>query len=191
MLAPGTNLGPYEIVSHLGTGGMGEVYRARDSRLGRTVALKVLPPDVASDFSRRQRFESEARAASALNHPNILTVFDTGDHEGRAYIVTELIEGESLRDILQRGPLPQSRAIDIASQIADALAAAHAAAIVHRDLKPENVMLTRDGRAKLLDFGLAKQIAPADPADSDATKLLTRTSPGAVLGTAAYMSQNR
>ena len=188
MLSPGSQIGPYEIVSMLGAGGMGEVYRARDIRLGRTVALKVLPPDVAGDFNRRQRFEQEARAASALNHPNILSVFDTGTHDGLAYIVSELIEGESLRDMLRGGGLPQSRVLDIGAQIADALAAAHAAAIVHRDLKPENVMFTRDGRAKVLDFGLAKQIPKPLPEDSDATRLLTRTSPGAVLGTAAYMS---
>jgi Tol biopolymer transport system component len=189
MLQPGTQLGPYEIVSLLGVGGMGEVYRARDIRLGRSVALKVLPPDVSADTSRRLRFEQEARAASALNHPNILSVFDTGSHDGLAYIVSELIDGESLRDLISRGPLPQSRAVEIASQVADALAAAHAASIVHRDLKPENIMLTRDGRAKVLDFGLAKQITNAAAADdSDATKLLTRTSPGAILGTTAYMS---
>src|SRR5258708_4885797 len=188
MLSPGTRIGPYEIVSLLGEGGMGVVYRARDTRLGRAVALKVLPPDVAADAGRRQRFEQEARAVSALNHPNILTVFDTGVHEGLAYMVSELIEGESLRDMLRRGPLPQSRVLDLAAQVADALAAAHAAAIVHRDLKPENIMVTRDGRAKVLDFGLAKQIVPPAPVDSDETKLLTRTSPGSVLGTAPYMS---
>src|SRR5690349_1026644 len=121
MLAPGTQLGPYEIVSLLGTGGMGEVYRARDTRLGRVVALKVMPPDVAADNIRRQRFEHEARAASALNHPNILTVYDTGSHDGLAYIVSELIDGESLRDMLRRGGLPQSRVLELASQIADAL----------------------------------------------------------------------
>jgi Tol biopolymer transport system component len=188
MLAPGTNLGPYEIVSLLGAGGMGEVYRARDTRLGRLVALKVLPHDVAADTGRRQRFEHEARAVSALNHPNILTVYDTGAHQGMAYIVAELIEGESLRDMLRRGPLAQNRVIDLAAQVADALAAAHAAGIIHRDLKPENIMVTRDGRAKVLDFGLAKQLSPSGPEDSDATRLMTRTSAGAVLGTAPYMS---
>jgi serine/threonine protein kinase len=167
---------------------MGDVYRAKDSRLGRSVALKVLPPDVANDANRRQRFDAEARAASALNHPNILSVFDTGTHEGLAYMVTELIEGESLRDMLRQGPLPVSRVVDLASQVADALAVAHAAGIIHRDLKPENIMVTRDGRAKVLDFGLAKQVEAPNTADSDATKLLTRTSAGTVLGTAAYMS---
>jgi serine/threonine protein kinase len=135
---------------------MGDVYRAKDSRLGRSVALKVLPPDVANDANRRQRFDAEARAASALNHPNILSVFDTGTHEGLAYMVTELIEGESLRDMLRQGPLPVSRVVDLASQVADALAVAHAAGIIHRDLKPENIMVTRTGRAKIVDFGLTR-----------------------------------
>jgi serine/threonine protein kinase len=143
---------------------------------------------VASDAGRRQRFDSEARAASSLNHPNIMSVFDTGSHEGLDYMVTELIDGESLRDMLRNGPLPVSRVVDIASQVADALAAAHAASIIHRDLKPENIMVTRDGRAKVLDFGLAKQVSAPNTLDSDATKLLTRTSAGMVLGTAAYMS---
>jgi Tol biopolymer transport system component len=185
MLAAGRQLGPYEIVSLLGAGGMGEVYRARDARLGRTVALKVLSAEVASDTGRRSRFEQEARAASALNHPNILTVFDFGSQDGLTYIVTELIDGESLRDMLGRGPIPQNRLIEIAGQVADALAAAHASGIVHRDLKPENIMITRDGRAKILDFGLAKQVTPPG---GDSTSALTRTSPGTVMGTAAYMS---
>jgi len=187
MLTPGKQLGPYEILSLLGVGGMGEVYRARDSRLGRTVALKVLPHDVAADPARRQRFEQEARAASALNHPNILSVFDTGECESLVYIVSELIEGESLRDTLKRGALSPNKVIETGAQVADALAAAHAAGIVHRDLKPENIMFTRDGRAKVLDFGLAKQIANASLA-ADETAIMTRTTPGAVLGTAAYMS---
>ena len=185
MLPAGKQLGPYEIVSLLGTGGMGEVYRARDSRLARTVALKVLPPDVAADPGRRQRFEQEARAASALNHPNILSVFDTGECESLVYIVSELIDGDSLRDVVKRGPMAASRVIELGGQVADALAAAHAAGIVHRDLKPENIMLTRDGRAKVLDFGLAKQVSQVS---GDETALMTRTTPGAVLGTAAYMS---
>ncbi len=185
MLPAGKQLGPYEIVSLLGVGGMGEVYRARDSRLGRTVALKVLPPDVADDRGRRQRFEQEARAASALNHPNIISVFDIGESESLVYIVSELIDGESLREMLKGGALPPGKAIQIGAPVADALAAAHAAGIVHRDLKPENIMVTRDGRAKVLDFGLAKQVTPVS---GDETALMTRTTPGAVLGTAAYMS---
>ena len=187
MLPAGKQLGPYEIVSLLGAGGMGEVYRARDSRLGRSVALKVLPPEVASDAGRRQRFEFEARAASALNHPGIVSVFDTGETDGLAYIVSELVEGEVLRDILKRGPLSPSSVAGIAAQVADALAAAHAAGVIHRDLKPENIMITRDGRAKILDFGLAKQVTPP-PKDSNQTALPTRTNPGTVMGTAAYMS---
>jgi len=190
MLPSGKQLGPYEIVSLLGAGGMGEVYRARDARLGRTVALKVLAAEVAEDTGRRSRFEQEARAASALNHPNILTVFDFGSQDGLTYIVSELIEGESLRDLIQRGPVPQNRLIEIAGQVADALAAAHASGIVHRDLKPENIMITGPatgdpGRAKILDFGLAKQLVQPHGNSSAA---LTRTSPGAILGTAAYMS---
>ena len=187
MLSAGSRIGPYEIASLLGSGGMGEVYRARDARLGRTVALKVLPPDVAGDPGRRQRFEQEARAASALNHPNIISVYDIGSQDGLVYIVSELIDGETLRDLLKHGPLPQSRVVEIAGQVAEALAAAHAGTIVHRDLKPENIMLTRDGRAKILDFGLAKQVTQRTPG-SDETELVTRTTPGAVLGTAGYMS---
>ena len=153
-LTSGAKLGPYEILSPLGAGGMGEVYRARDTRLGRDVALKVLPAGVAEDRSRRARFEQEARSASALNHPNIVAVYDLGSSEGVAYIVSELVEGESLRDLINRGPVAARKLLDVGVQLADGLAAAHAAGIVHRDLKPENVMLTREGRVKILDFGL-------------------------------------
>ena len=169
MLEPGTQIGPYEIVSLLGSGGMGEVYRARDKRLARMVALKILPPDVATDAGRRQRFEQEARAASALNHPNILSVYDMGSQDGLVYIVTELIDGESLRDMVRRGPLPQSRAIEIGGQVADALAAAHAANIVHRDLKPENIMVTRDGPRQ--DSGFRTRQTGAARGYREATRL--------------------
>jgi Tol biopolymer transport system component len=181
-----TRLGPYEIVLRLGAGGMGEVYRARDPRLGRDVALKILPESFAHDPGRRARFDLEARAASALNHPNIVTVHDIGEEGGVSYIVTELVEGEPLRALIDRGPVPARKLIEIAAQISDGLAAAHAARITHRDLKPENIMLTREGRVKILDFGLAKVAAPA-PVQGTVTVPLG-TDPGTVLGTIAYMS---
>ncbi len=191
MLAAGFRLGPYEILTPLGAGGMGEVYRARDPRLGREVAVKVLPDAVSADPDRLRRFEQEARAASALNHPNILTVFDTGAQDGVAYLVTELLEGETLRERLA-GALPVRKAVEIAIQIARGLAAAHERRIVHRDLKPENLFLTRDGRVKILDFGLAKLTAhgAGSPAELAAapTLLSGSTEPGFVLGTAGYMS---
>ena len=165
---------------------MGEVYRARDSRLGREVALKVLPSDLADDIGRRRRFEQEARAVASLNHPNVVSVFDVGDESGIHFLVTELVEGESLREIIDRQPLPLRTAIDIAAQVADGLAAAHAAGVIHRDLKPENIMVTRQGRAKVLDFGLAKQ-AVAAPVH-DATISLSPTLPGMVIGTLGYMA---
>ncbi len=183
----GSRLGPYEIVAPLGAGGMGEVYRARDARLGREVALKVLPTEFAENRERRQRFEQEARAASALNHPNIVVVFDIGDEQGTPFLVTELVDGESLRKLLERGPLRVRRALEIASQLAEGMGAAHAAGIVHRDLKPENVMVTREGRVKILDFGLAKQAPPAATSDATSTAL-GATQPGTVMGTAGYMS---
>jgi len=144
-LNPGTRLGPYEILSTIGAGGMGEVYRAHDTRLGRDVALKILPPEVAGDPSRRARFEQEARAVAALNHPNIVAVYDVGD----GYMVSELVDGETLRG----AKFGRRKTLDIAAQIASGLAAAHAAGIVHRDLKPDNVLITKEGRAKILDFG--------------------------------------
>jgi len=174
-LNPGTKLGPYEVIAPLGAGGMGEVYRARDTRLGRDVALKILP-----DPSNRDRFEQEAKAVAALNHPNIMAVFDVGDN----YFVSELVDGESLRKL---DAMPLRKIVEIAAQIADGLAAAHSAGIIHRDLKPENIMVTRDGRAKILDFGLAKLEQPAST-DPDATQAMNKTDPGAVMGTVGYMS---
>jgi len=165
---------------------MGEVYRARDTRLGREVALKVLPGDLADDVTRRRRFEQEARAVAALNHPNVVSVYDVGDEIGVHYLVTELVDGESLRDIVDRGPLPLRTALDIAGQVAEGLAAAHAAGIIHRDLKPGNIMLTRQGRAKVLDFGLAKQAAAPDA--PDATVSMSPTVPGMIMGTFGYMA---
>src|SRR5882757_6607749 len=159
-LAAGTKLGPYEIVAPLGAGGMGEVYRARDPRLGREVAVKVLPAYFCRDPDRLRRFEQEARAAGALNHPNILAVYDVGTHDGAPYLVTELLEGTTLRERLRDGALPTRKGSEYAIQIAHGLAAAHERGIVHRDLKPDNIFLCRDGRSKILDFGLAKLIAP-------------------------------
>jgi len=188
-LRPDTRVGQYEIRAKVGAGGMGEVYRAHDSRLGRDVAIKVLPREVAGDEARLRRFEQEARATSALNHPNILTVHDIGAHEGAPFIVSELLEGQELRAILRRGALPIARALDYTQQIASGLAAAHAKGIVHRDLKPENVFITNDGLVKILDFGLAKlsEVEAARESD-DETALRAQTTPGAVMGTAGYMS---
>jgi len=182
-LSTGTRLGPYEIIAAAGAGGMGEVYRARDARLDRTVAIKVLPENFAVDAGRLKRFEQESRSVAALNHPNILAVYDVSLDHGMPYLVTEYLEGKTLRERLNEGALPMSKAVDCAQQIARGLAAAHERGIVHRDLKPENIFLTRDGHAKLLDFGLAKPLAGV----ADATMGST-TSPGVVLGTAGYMA---
>jgi len=188
-LAAGAWLGPYEILSPLGAGGMGEVYRARDGRLGREVAVKVLPRDVAGDPERLRRFEQEARAASALNHPSILTVHDFGTHDGVAYLVTELLQGDSLRELLHKGPLAPRRALDLATQLAKGLAAAHDDGIVHRDLKPENLFLARNGTAKILDFGLARIERPELAAvNLSALSTVLETSAGTVLGTVGYMA---
>jgi len=189
-LAGGTTLGPYGIIEPIGAGGMGEVYRARDTRLHRDVAVKVLPPAVAADPDRLRRFEQEARAVAALSHPNILAVYDVGQDGNLHFIVSELLEGESVRDKLDEGPLPVRRAINVAVQIARGLAAAHDKGIVHRDLKPENVFVTKDGRVKILDFGLAKPITVGH-ARAAATMMPTvagGTEPGLVLGTVGYMS---
>jgi eukaryotic-like serine/threonine-protein kinase len=184
-LSPGSEVGPYEISAAIGAGGMGEVYRARDTRLGRDIALKVLPADVALDSGRLARFEREARMASALNHPNIVTIHDFARTGGECYLVMELVRGESLRAVLRGGAVPLRRLLDVACGIAEGLAAAHAAGIIHRDLKPENVMITPEGVAKILDFGLVK--ATAEPADSSAT-LEKFTETGAIVGTTLYMS---
>jgi hypothetical protein len=188
-LAAGAKLGPYQIHSLLGAGGMGEVYRAHDSRLNRTVAIKVLPASFSADRERLQRFAQEARAAAALNHPNILSIFDIGEEQGAPYVVSELLEGETLRERLRAGALPPRRVIEYASQIARGLAAAHEKGIVHRDLKPENLFLTSDGRVKILDFGLAKLTRPEAESDGgEAPTVQVATEAGLVMGTAGYMS---
>jgi eukaryotic-like serine/threonine-protein kinase len=187
-LTSGVRLGPYEIVAPLGSGGMGEVFRARDPRLKREVAIKVLPPAVSLDADRLRRFEQEALATAALNHPNILAVFDIGSHEGSPYVVSELLEGETLRERLRSGSIPVRKALDYALQIAHGLAAAHEKGIIHRDLKPENLFITKDGRVKILDFGLAK-LTQTDSADHTSVPTMTHaTEVGTVLGTAGYMS---
>ena len=186
MLAAGTRIGPYEVVSAIGAGGMGEVYRARDPRLKRDVAIKVLPPSFSSDPQRLQRFEQEAHATAALNHPNILAVHDIGQQDGAPYIVSELLEGETLGEKLRAGPVPVRKAIEYAQQIARGLAAAHDKGIVHRDLKPENVFITRDGRAKILDFGLAKLTRFESAADDQARTVESEI--GCVVGTVGYMA---
>ena len=164
-LPAGTRLGPYEVLFPLGAGGMGEVYRARDTRLGREVAVKVLPAALASDPERLKRFEREARAASSLNHPNIVTIYDIGTADSVSYIAMELVNGHSLHRMLLDGALPVRRVLQIGSQAAEGLAKAHAAGIVHRDLKPENVMVTEDDLVKILDFGVAKRSAQRVPAE--------------------------
>jgi Tol biopolymer transport system component len=189
-IAAGTKLGPYEVVSLVGAGGMGEVYRAKDTRLGRDVAVKVLPHSFAADPERLRRFEQEARAAGMLNHPNILAVYDFGQHGEAPFVVTELLEGETLKERLGGTPMPVRKAIDYASQLARGLAAAHEKGIVHRDLKPENLFITREGRVKILDFGLAKTVAqaPMAVAETVATAPVPQTEAGMVFGTVTYMS---
>ena len=188
-LTAGTRLGPYEIVAPLGAGGMGEVYRARDTKLGRDAAVKLLLAETAENSQRRQRFEQEARSASALNHPNIVTIYDIGSSDGTVYIAMELVEGRTLRELLVAEPLAIRKLLELGVQIADGLARAHAAGIVHRDLKPENVMVTRDGFVKILDFGLAKLTEPISQERSAVpTAIAAATEPGVVMGTAGYMS---
>jgi eukaryotic-like serine/threonine-protein kinase len=187
-LTAGNKIGPYEILSPLGAGGMGEVYRARDTRLGRDVAIKILPESMARDAERLRRFETEARAIAALNHPNILSIHDIGTQGGAPYLVSECLEGQSLRTELSGGPLSLRRAVEYGTEIAHGLAAAHDKGIIHRDLKPENIFVTRDGRVKILDFGLAKLVRPESTSDDNATLEGEPTSAGAVLGTVGYMS---
>jgi serine/threonine protein kinase/Tol biopolymer transport system component len=193
MLAPGKMLGPYKILTAIGAGGMGEVYRAQDTRLGRDVAVKVLTRNLSRDADALRRFEQEARAAGMLNHPNILAIYDIGEEDGVRYIVSELLEGESLRARIRQSPVPPRKALDYAAQIARGLAAAHERNIVHRDLKPENLFITRDGHVKILDFGLAKLAGPRVPSttpagEHDVTLPTTPTEPGRLMGTVGYMA---
>ena len=189
-LPAGTRLGPYLILAPIGAGGMGEVYRARDERLGRDVAIKVLPAELAESSERLKRFEKEARSASALNHPNIVTIYDTGTTGGTSWIAMERVEGETLRKLLGAGPMPLKKLLAVATQIAEGLAKAHETGIVHRDLKPENVMVTRDGTVKILDFGLAKLVAPTGESggQTQSPTVSVGTEAGVVLGTVGYMS---
>ena len=185
-LQTATRLGPYEILAPIGAGGMGEVYRARDTRLNRDVALKILPELLATDADRLRRFKLEAQSTGALNHPNVLVIYDIGTYENVPYLVSELLQGESLKERLNQGKLGVNRAVDYGRQIAAGLAAAHAKGITHRDIKPDNLFVTRDGRVKILDFGIAK-LAGSQVSGQTATMALN-TSAGTVMGTAAYMS---
>ena len=189
-VSKGTRLGPYEILEPLGAGGMGEVYRARDPRLSREVAVKLITTDGTPSPDRLRRFEIEARAAAQLSHPNVVTVHDVGSHEGHPYLVLELLEGETLREALRGGVPSLRQAVTWALEVSRGLAAAHERGIVHRDLKPENVFITTDGRVKILDFGLAKLHEPliSDEADRESPTATKRTSPGVLLGTVGYMS---
>src|SRR5215475_7756840 len=187
----GTKLGHYEIRSKIGEGGMGEVYLAQDTKLDRKVALKILPVEVAADRNRMIRFVHEARAASALNHPSILTIYEIGEADSWHFIANEFIEGETLRQLMLRAPMKLSKVLDVSTQIAGALAASHAASIIHRDIKPENIMVRGDGLVKVLDFGLAKLTEPVSPEFVNAeapTLAAINTEAGTVMGTALYMS---
>src|SRR5713226_1733319 len=185
-LAPGVRIGPYEILALLGVGGMGEVYKARDTRLHRVIALKTLPAEKVADADRKRRFLVEAQAASRLNHPNIVTIHDISEENGVCFIAMEFVAGTTLEQANSSSRLPLKQAMKYAAEIAEALAAAHSAGIIHRDLKPANIIITEDGRVKLLDFGLAKLIEPAALAAEAATA--THTIPGAIMGTVDYMS---
>ena len=181
----GNRVGAYALVEELGKGGMGVVWRAHDSRLGRDVALKILPPHLAEHPTALVRFEREARGLAALSHPGIVSIFDLGEEGDLRYLVTELLNGQTLRDALRQGAMPWRRAAEIGATIAEALAAAHAKGIIHRDLKPENVFITSEGRVKILDFGLAKALAVSG---GDATTQAHHTEPGTVMGTLGYVS---
>src|SRR5260370_29926785 len=187
-LTSGAKLGPYEIVGPLGAGGMGEVYRARDARLDRSVAIKVLPAAFSADRDRLRRFEQEARSASALNHPNIITIYELGKAGSTHYIAMELVEGKTVRELLVSGLLPVRKAIEIAAQVADGLTKAHEAGIAHRDLKPDNLMVSDDGFVKILDFGLAKLTLPSAELTELGPTVAWQTRPGLVMGTVQYMS---
>jgi len=197
-LPTGTKLGPYEIVASIGSGGMGEVYKARDTRLERVVAIKVLPESMAKDSARLTRFQQEARVLSALNHPNLLAIFDVGAENGTNFIVSEYLEGQTLRERLEAGPMPCRKAAEVARQVVIGMAAAHEKGIVHRDLRPNNIFLTRDDHAKILDFGLAKHAPGGDGTPGGMLTGLTMTgptmggpaltAPGSVMGTVGYMS---
>src|SRR6476659_3745150 len=190
-LVAGARLGPYEIIAPLGAGGMGEVYRARDTRLERDVAIKILPARLSGDPAALTRFEREAKSVAALSHPSILAIFDVGTADGVSYAVMELLTGETLRARLADGPLPVRKALDYAIQISNGLGAAHQKGIVHRDLKPENLFLTNEGRVKILDFGLARQSGLPDTADANSPTVAGSTEPGTVLGTVGYMSPDQ
>ena len=183
----GQTLARYEILEKIGSGSMGEVYKAKDTTLGRDVAIKVLRQEMTSDSDRLRRFQQEARAASALNHPNIVTIYEIGEHDGTPYIAMEYVEGKTLREILAAAPLPSDKLIRYTRQMAEGLAKAHAAGIVHRDLKPENIIISVDGYVKILDFGSAKLLPEAD-VGTEVSTLAKATTPGALLGTVAYMS---
>ena len=187
-LTAGTRLGPYEILGPIGAGGMGQVYRARDPRIGRDVAIKVLPPEFSAHPERLKRFEREARATGALNHPNLLALYDVGTSEAGPFLVAELLEGETLRDRLRSGPVPLDKAIEWTRQICAGLSAAHGRGVVHRDLKLENVFLVRDGRVKILDFGLARIDGAGGDGHPDAETAVAASSAGVTLGTVGYMS---
>src|SRR5271165_2520595 len=193
-LTPGTHVGPYEVVALLGAGGMAEVYRAKDTRLGRDVAIKVVSEALGGDGAFLERFEREAKLAGSLAHPNVVALHDVGFHDGKPYFVTELLQGESLRERLAKGSIPLAKALEWAAQMAQGLAAAHEQGIVHRDLKPENVFITRDGHVKLLDFGIAKLVeavqgaSPHGLMDETAAPSGSSTGTGMVLGTPGYMS---